>query len=59
MENKRVKTALNFDNCYITGNQYKYDVDIRKIKIFNNERLVFLVNDDSKTFFDGNFWKNS
>lgn len=57
MENKRVKTALNFDNCYITGNQYKYDVDIRKIKIFNNERLVFLVNDDSKTFFDGNFWK--
>ncbi len=40
-ENKRVKTALNFDNCYITGSQYKHDVDIRKIKIFNNERLVF------------------
>ncbi|AEI89853.1 MAG1360 family OppF-related protein [Mycoplasmopsis bovis] len=57
MENKRVKTALNFDNCYITGSQYKYEVDIRKIKIFNNERLVFLVNDDSRTFFDGNFWK--
>ncbi|SBO45483.1 hypothetical protein MBOVJF4428_00517 [Mycoplasmopsis agalactiae] len=57
IENKRVNTALNFDNCFISNSQYKNNVDLRKIKIFNNERLVFLVNDDSKTFFEGNFWK--
>ncbi|EIN14960.1 Hypothetical protein MAGb_5770 [Mycoplasmopsis agalactiae 14628] len=57
IENKRVNTALNFDNCFISNSQYKNNVDLKKIKIFNNERLVFLVNDDSKTFFDGNFWK--
>ncbi|WP_051622808.1 MAG1360 family OppF-related protein [Mycoplasmopsis primatum] len=54
--NNKEKIALNIDSCFYRQNKNKQDVDIKKIKIFDGEKVIFLVNDKSLSFFNDNFW---
>ncbi|MGV2393211.1 UNVERIFIED_CONTAM: hypothetical protein O8I53_09750 [Campylobacter lari] len=44
--------VLSIDSCYQKIDNNEPDVNIKHINIFNNERVLFFVNDNNKTFFN-------
>lgn len=61
MDNQQDKlnqnVILSIENAFYDKLPLEEAIDIKKIKIFEHEKVAFLIGDDSKSLLDGNFWE--